>query len=95
MAACTLLNLVLLLPFEHLSSQAWRLAAIAFAIQLLAAPFSLIAPVPINNRIIKWTPKSLPDDWRAQEHLLDVYHWVRTVALTVAFALLVASIGTR
>ena len=95
MAACTLLNLLLLLPFEHLSSQAWRLAAIAFAIQFLAVPFSLIAPVPINNRIIKWTPRSLPDDWRAQEHLWDVYHWVRTVALTVAFAFLVASVGTH
>jgi hypothetical protein len=36
MAGSALLNLLLLLPFEHLNPQAWRLAAIAFAIQVLA-----------------------------------------------------------
>jgi hypothetical protein len=62
MAGSTLLNLLLLLPFEHLNESAWRLAAIAFAIQVLAVLFSLVAPVPINNRISKWTSKSFPED---------------------------------
>jgi hypothetical protein len=52
MGGSTLLNL-LLLPFEHQSGPAWRLAAIAFAIQILAVLFSLVAPVPINNRIAR------------------------------------------
>ncbi|MGB6943818.1 MAG: hypothetical protein WBE37_15575, partial [Bryobacteraceae bacterium] len=46
MAGSTLLNLLLLLPFEHLNSAAWHLAAIAFMIQVLAVLFSLIGPVP-------------------------------------------------
>ena len=47
MAGSTLLNLLVLLLFEHLQGSALRLAAIAFCIQVFAA---LIFPVPINNR---------------------------------------------
>ena len=92
MVGSTVLNLLLLLPTAHLSGPAWRLAAIACTIQVLAIPFSLAGPVPINNRIAKWTPESLPDNWRAQVHRWDLYHWFRTCGLIVAFALLVASV---
>ncbi len=93
MVGSTLLNL--LLRFESLNTVSWRLAAIALAIQVAAVVFSLIGPVPINNRIARWTPESLPNDWRNQEHRWDVYHGVRTLALIVAFALLVVSVGLR
>ena len=95
MAGSTLLNLLLLLPFENLNKSAWNLAAIAFAIQVFAVVFSLVAPVPINNRIAKWTPASLPNDWKAQEHRWDLYHWFRTCGLIVAFAILVLSVAVR
>jgi uncharacterized membrane protein len=90
MATSALLNLLLLLPFEHLSARARHLAAIAFAIQVFAILFSLVGPVPINNRIKLWTPTNLPSNWRAQEHRWDLYHWSRTCGLIVAFVLLVA-----
>src|SRR5271169_6536564 len=54
MVGSTLLNLLLLLPFERLNELAWRLAAIALAIQIFAVVLSLVGPVPINNRIAKW-----------------------------------------
>lgn len=95
MTGSTLLNLLLLLPFEHLDPAAWRLAAIAFVIQVAAVLFSLTGPVPINNRIIRWTPQSVPDDWKAQEHRWDLYHWLRTGGLVVAFGFLVLSMGVR
>lgn len=95
MATSTVLNLVLLLPFAHLAGDAWRLAAIAFAIQVFAVLFSLVAPVPINNRIATWTPQSLPNDWKPQEHRWDLYHWLRTGGLMVAFAVLTVSLGVR
>jgi uncharacterized membrane protein len=95
MSGSTLLNLLLLLPFAHLSGVAWRLAATAFAIQVAAVVFSLVGPVPINNRIAKWTPDSLPSNWKEQEHRWDVYHWLRTSALVVAFAMLVVSASFR
>lgn len=95
MAGSTLLNLLLLLPFEHLDTSAWRLAAIALGIQVFAVVFSLIFPVPINNRIIRWTLESLPPDWKAQEARWDAYHWSRTLGLIVAFALLTISLTSR
>lgn len=91
----TLLNLLLLLPFSHLTKFAWRLAVIAFAIQVFAVVFSVVALVPINNRTAKWTSQSLPDDWKKQEHRWDQYHWFRTVALIGAFAILTSSVGVR
>jgi uncharacterized membrane protein len=95
MAGSTLLNLLLLLRFEHLNDSAWRFAAVAFAIQVVAVLFSLAGPVPINNRIAKWTPESLPENWRAEERRWDLYHWLRTGGLIVAFALLVLSVAVR
>jgi len=93
MAGSALLNLLLLLPFGHLNQSAWRFAAIAFTIQVLAVVFSLVGPVPINNRIAKWTTESLPEDWQAQEDRWDRYHWWRTCGLIAAFAILVLSVG--
>jgi hypothetical protein len=95
MAASTLLNLLLLFPFAHLNSVAWRFAAIAFAIQMLAVVFSLLAPVPINNRIAQWTPASLPNNWKAQENRWDLYHWLRTCSLVAAFIMLALSLGAQ
>jgi uncharacterized membrane protein len=92
MAGSTLLNLLLLLPFEHLPRPAWHLVATAFAIQLLMVLFSLVGPVPINNRMKKWTPASLPPDWKAMEQRWDLYHWIRTLLLIAAFALLALGI---
>src|ERR1700685_3347474 len=93
MAGSALLNLLLLLPFGHLNQSAWRFAAIAFTIQVLAVVFSLVGPVPINSRIAKWTTESLPEDWQAQEDRWDQYHWWRTCGLIAAFAILVLSVG--
>jgi uncharacterized membrane protein len=95
MMASTVLNLFLLLPFVHLNQSAWRFAAIAFAIQVCAVVFSVIFPVPINNRIAKWTPQTLPRDWGTLEHRWDLYHSLRTAWLVVAFALLVLGIAAH
>jgi uncharacterized membrane protein len=95
MAASALLNLLLLFPFEHSNSSVWRLDAIALAIQVAAVGFSLIAPVPINTRISRWVPASLPSDWHLQEHRWDVYHWIRTSGLVAAFALLALGLAAH
>ncbi|HEX4211390.1 MAG TPA: DUF1772 domain-containing protein [Candidatus Binataceae bacterium] len=92
MGGSTLLNFLLLLPFEHLSEPAWRFAAVAFAIQVVAVLFSIVGPVPINNRIAKWTVASLPENWKAMEQRWDVYHSLRTGALIIAFVLLALSL---
>lgn len=95
MSGSAILNLLLLLPFEHLNKPAWRLAAIALLIQIFAVVFSLVGPVPINNRIIRWNSEALPGDWKSQERRWDLYHWLRTCALVVAFALLILAFGAH
>jgi hypothetical protein len=70
-----------------------RLDAMALVISILAAVFSLLAPVGINNRTATWTPASLPADRREQEHRWDVDHWRRTGGLLVAFLLLTLSLS--
>jgi Domain of unknown function (DUF1772) len=94
-AASTVLNLLLLLPFAHLPRLAWRFAAIALATQIFCVVFSLVAPVPINNRIAKWAVQSLPQDWKKQERLWDTYHWFRTCLLIGAFVVLAISLSAR
>jgi len=95
MGTSTLLNFALLFSFGGLSGTAWRFAAIAFAIQALAVVFSVVLPVPINNRIMRWTPVTLPQDWRAQERRWDTFHLLRTLALIGSFALLTLSLALR
>jgi hypothetical protein len=51
--------------------------------------------VPINNRIARWTPTTLPSDWQIDEHRWDLYHWFRTGGLIVAFALLCFGLRAR
>lgn len=89
MGGSTLLNILLVVLSHNRDSIPWRLNAIAMAIQIAAVVFSLIGPVPINNRIAKWTPASLPADWKQQEQRWDFYHWTRTLGLIVGFVLLV------
>ena len=93
MSGSTLLNLLLVLLFLHRDNFTLRLNEIALAIQIGAVVFSLIGPVPINNRIARWTPGTLPADWQAQERRWDFYHWVRTCGLIFAFVLLTLGIS--
>jgi hypothetical protein len=95
MAGSAVLNLMLLPPFEQLNKSALNLATIAFVIQVVAVVFLLVGPIPNNNRIAKWKPESLPVDRRVQEHCWDLYHWLRTCGLVVAFSVLVLSVGAR
>jgi hypothetical protein len=93
MTTSTLLNLLLLLPFESLKGTAWNLTAISAGIQVAAVLFSIIFPVPINNRIMRWTPATVPEDWRAQEHRWDGLHAFRTLGLVGAFVLMLVSLA--
>ena len=93
MGGSALLNILLVLLSQNRDSIPWRLNAVAMVIQIAAVFFSLIGPVPINNRIAKWTPASLPADWKQQEQRWDYYHWARTFGLIVGFVLLVLGIS--
>jgi hypothetical protein len=95
MVSSTLLCLLLLLPCFQVFGPPRRLVEIAAAIQVAAVVFSLLGPVPINNRIARWTLETRPNDWNTQERRWDLYHWIRTFGLLIGFTLLVISLGLR
>jgi len=53
--------------------------------------FSVLLPVPINNRVKTWNLDSLPRDWAVQRARWDRYNWVRLLMIVTAFLLLVMS----
>jgi len=59
---------------------------------LLASVYSLIALVPVNNRIKSWETSTPPTDWKTDRRTWDWHHRWRTLLLTVAFAFLVVGI---
>jgi uncharacterized membrane protein len=59
---------------------------------MLASWYSLIALVPINNRIKSWEKSTPPPDWKRYRRRWDLLHRWRVVLLTLAFALLIVGI---
>lgn len=51
---------------------------------LLAIVFTVIYPVPINNRVKAWTLEDLPMNWRQQRRQWDRLHWIRMAMLLFA-----------
>lgn len=58
-------------------------AAILFAFVIV---FSIVSPVPINNRIASWDANDLPDDWRDLRRRFDRLHAFRVILLLTALA---------
>jgi len=71
-----------------------RLLLIASILWLLTILFTLIFPVPINNRVASWDLNALPADWRDQRKRWDRLHAIRVVALLVALTCLVTGVLT-
>lgn len=89
MPANLLLNILLVFPFgDHHSASWWfyLTAAVLFAVVIV---FSLVLPVPLNNRIANWNPEKLPDDWRELRRRWDKFHYVRIVLLLCALVCLI------
>ena len=66
--------------------------AISAALWLLASVYSLIALVPVNNRIKSWEKSAPPADWKTYRRTWDRHHRWRVVLLTIAFAFLIVGV---
>jgi uncharacterized membrane protein len=64
------------------ASARWLMAAAL--LWLLAIVFTVIYPVPINNRVKAWTLEDLPMNWRQQRRQWDRLHWIRMAMLLFA-----------
>jgi hypothetical protein len=56
--------------------------------------FSLLGPVPINNRVKAWDLHRLPPDWREQRRRWDRLNAIRVILIALAFLALVLSYRT-
>jgi hypothetical protein len=61
------------------------------ALWAVSIVFSLVGPVPINNRVSAWDPDALPDDWLDQRRRWDHLHSVRVAIILIAFLAEVAA----
>ncbi|MGA9777808.1 MAG: DUF1772 domain-containing protein, partial [Verrucomicrobiia bacterium] len=72
-------------------STPWWLALGSSALFAIMIVYTVLLPVPINNRIARWRPDSLPANWRELRRRWDMLHAIRVGFLVVALILLVAS----
>lgn len=72
-------------------STPWWLALASTVLFALISVYSVLLPVPINNKIIRWQPDSLPVNWRDLRQRWDLLHAIRVVFLVIALILLVTS----
>jgi uncharacterized membrane protein len=69
--------------------------AVSDILWVLAIVYTVVALVPINNRIGSWAQAAPPADWKTFRNRWDLLHRWRVVLLTVAFAFLVVGVISK
>jgi hypothetical protein len=91
MTSTFVLHLVLLAATWRWPSLRSLLLSLAAAMWLVIIVFSLVGPVPINERVKAWTVDKLPADWERQRWRWDAMNAIRVVMIAAAFMALVAA----
>jgi hypothetical protein len=94
MTGTALLHLVLLVVLWNWPAISTVLLLVATLLWLFIIIFSLVGPVPINNRVKAWDIRSLPPDWREQRRRWDQLNAIRVVIIAAAFVALMGSYRT-
>src|SRR3981081_1795441 len=91
MAGTLILHLALLWMTWHWPSDHTILLVFAAALWFFIIVFSVLGPVPINNRVKKWQLDHLPSDWEHQRRRWDLMNGIRVLLIGLAYvALLLA-----
>ena len=75
-----------------LTSLGTRLLLTSSVLWLLTIVFTVIFPVPINNRVAVWDLENLPQNWRVERQRWDRLHAIRVAMLLIALVCLIAGI---
>jgi len=94
MAATLVLHLALLGFSWHWPALSTVLLTAATLLWVAIIIFSIVGPVPINNRVKAWDLRQLPTDWREQRQRWDRLNAARVILIAVAFLALVLSYRT-
>jgi len=82
----TLANLWL--QWNRVPATRWLLAA-SGALWLISIIYTIVLPLPINNRIARWDLTTLPANWLEERRRWDRYHQLRVGLLAVALFCLI------
>jgi MFS superfamily sulfate permease-like transporter len=94
MAATLLLHLILLVLTWRWPAFCTVLLLIATLLWLVIIVFSVVGPVPINNRVKGWDIQHPPPDWRQLRRRWDRLNAIRVVLIALAFLALIGSYRT-
>ena len=90
--AATLLALIALAWRTRSDEPGKALFGVSAALMMVVLIFTLVGPVPINNRVSAWNLNDLPRNWKDERSRWDRLHAIRVALL---FASLVAlALGT-
>jgi len=79
MVATSLLHLVLLVVTWNWPAISTVALLVATLLWLMIIIFSVVGPVPINNRVKAWDIRNLPADWRLQRRRWDHLNAIRVL----------------
>jgi hypothetical protein len=94
MAGTALLHLIFLIFTWSWPAISTVLLLCATLLWVSVIIFSLVGPVPINNRVKAWDLRNLPSDWREQRRRWDQLNAIRVIMIVAAFVALVGSYRT-
>lgn len=91
--AAALLLCVACVVFRSVGSMTWWLAISAAVLVGSSILYTLVGPLPINNRVARWDLGNLPTGWQADRSRWDRLHQVRVSVLLLASALLAVAVA--
>ena len=91
MAVTLLLHLLLLWLTWRCPASHTLFLIFAAVLWIIIILFSVIGPVPINNRVKAWNIARLPDDWETQRRRWDALNAIRVFLIGLAFVALLLS----
>lgn len=91
MAGTLLLHLLLLWLTWQWPADHTLLLIPAVLLWIIVIVFSVIGPVPINDRVKAWDVAQLPDDWEIYRRRWDRLNAIRVALIGVAFVALLLS----
>jgi hypothetical protein len=91
MSGTLLLHLLLLWLTWRWPADHTVLLVFAVFLWIIIIVFSVIGPVPINDRVKAWDTAQLPDDWEAHRRRWDRLNAIRVVLIGLAFVALLLS----
>jgi len=91
MAVTLLLHLLLLWLTWRWPADHTVFLVFAILLWIIIIVFSVIGPVPINDRVKAWDISSLPEDWKVQRRRWDTLNAIRVFLIGLAFLALLLS----